>query len=180
MDRTVGNLAYLPFTGNPAHGGRLPTPNNLQNHAFNFPSTFPTYPACHLGPGPAFMGYQPQNEMNANVMPMPPLPPRPIESEQEHQNRLFLEQFRYAGQQQEYESPRFDPTIHDTIRRMESLKVASEASANDNASSPTSQLRGDAPEFVPGKKDDQVEEKSRNSGSQFSWTIVSSSNSGYQ
>ncbi|EAW07266.1 uncharacterized protein ACLA_019710 [Aspergillus clavatus NRRL 1] len=99
-------------------------------------------------PGPIMTGRHPVNQTSTTVV----APALAQMREQEEQCRLFLDRFRSPGPQQEYEAPAYSANFpNDAVPKMQKPIVTDKEVMFAGSRYPNSQLRGDAPEFVPGK-----------------------------
>ncbi|KAL3436585.1 hypothetical protein BDV09DRAFT_193721 [Aspergillus tetrazonus] len=98
---------------------------------------------------------------------------RPVDhGYQEFQNRLFLDEYRFPGSQQTYQPPHLEGGIQAPLARPWEGENAYELEGPPVAQN--IQLRGDAPEFVPGWKP-SLSEESVSKPKEPCWLIVSSS-----
>ncbi|KAL4785872.1 hypothetical protein BJX76DRAFT_346638 [Aspergillus varians] len=92
--------------------------------------------------------------------------------EQDIQNRLFLDEYRFPGPHQAYQPPNIEAPIQAPPEQLWRGENPSELEASSLAQS--NKLRGDAPEFVPCEKY-TVGEESGSKMKEPCWFVVSSS-----
>ncbi|KAL4976952.1 hypothetical protein BDW66DRAFT_133541 [Aspergillus desertorum] len=91
---------------------------------------------------------------------------------QEFQNKLLLDEYRFPSSQQTYQSPRIEGNTQAALTHALEVENACELEGRPVVQS--IQLRGDAPEFVPGWKP-AVSEESVSKPKEPCWLVVSSS-----
>ncbi|KAL4913504.1 hypothetical protein BDW62DRAFT_205467 [Aspergillus aurantiobrunneus] len=140
-------------TGNPS--GPIPRPFDAPPQAmpYDFPHPQPFYPPVPYMPDRGFGG------------------PFKRPADQDYQNKLFLEEYRYPATHQTYQPPQVEAAVQgpygETWRRENPSAVEAKPLAHGN------KLRGDAPEFVPCWKP-AANEESNSKAKEPCWFVVSS------
>ncbi|KAF9887047.1 hypothetical protein FE257_010541 [Aspergillus nanangensis] len=127
------------------------------------PLPHPPQDVFHRGPA------EPGNLQPVSSKTPPAFPFRAVRAVVEAPERLFVEQYRYPGPQQMYEPPHFHANSMDTFCQQGKEWETTIAADQNNVKH--SQLRGDAPIFVPQA---QSHDKKELQPKEFTWMVVSS------